>query len=290
MEQHALVGRLVVGFDGSPASIAAIGWAAAEADIRGAAVHVISSYAMPATIDMGYGAGFAALINIDELIEATETQLQTVTEEQFAAHPDVGYDFAVVADRPGPALLAAAHEADLLIVGSTGRGAVSRFLLGSTASDLLAGSPCPVVLVRGTAQSTSGRVVVGADGSQPSARAVRWAVDEADRRRAELVVLHGWEYPYSQMQDGLGVGGSLAEVDAAVVLDAAVEAARERSGGTVHPELVESGAVDALLDASATADLVVVGSRGRGGFRSMLFGSVAHAVAGHAHCTVVVVP
>ena len=117
---------------------------------------------------------------------------------------------------------------------------------------------------------------------------MRWAGAEAEIRRAELDVLHGWEYPYLFTAEGVAPGTGLAAVDAAIVADRAVETARELVTGAVSSQLVEGGAVQALLDAGETADLIVVGSRGRGGFRTMLLGSVAHRVAGHAACPIVV--
>ncbi len=261
-------------------------------------MHVLSSFSVAPMIDMGYGAGAGAIVNVDELLQSAERQLQTATAATFDRYPRVGYDFEVVATSPGSALVAAAEHADLVVVGSTGAGAVRRFLLGSTAAELLAACPCPVVVVpaerhgpngRIVDPESTGRMVVGIDGSEHSARAVRWAVDEADRSSSRLVVLHAWEYPYAAEAPGAGRGNDLARVDAALVLQQSVEMARDLSVGEVVSELKAAGAADALIEASKHADLVIVGSRGRGGFRSMLFGSVAHAVSAASSCPVVVV-
>lgn len=290
MQQSKPHNRMIVGFDGSMGSIAALRWAAGEAELRRAAVHVVSSYAMPIAVDAGFGTGVAALVDVDELVAATRAQLRIVTERVFSGHPSVGFDFAVVAEQPGPALLSAAERADMLVVGATGGGAVSRFVLGSTLAAVLAASRCPVVVVPLGTHDETGRVVVGVDGSDEGDRALLWAADEADRRRSRFTVLHAWEYPYMLTAEGVGRGRAMTQVDAALVLDRAVGAVRERNAAQVDSDLVRSGAVDALLHASSTADLVAVGSRGRGGFRSMMFGSVAQAVAANAECPVVVVP
>ena len=150
-------------------------------------------------------------------------------------------------------------------------------------------SECPVVVVPRELHEVTGRIVVGVDGSKHSDVALEWAIDEADRHGADLIVLHAWEYPYRMTSEGFAPGPDLAQVDAAIVIDAAVEQARERMTGGVHRRLVEGGATQSLLAAAEAAGMLVVGSRGRGGFRSMLLGSVAHAVAAHAHCPVVVV-
>ena len=134
-----------------------------------------------------------------------------------------------------------------------------------------------------------GYVAVGVDGSPASLKAMRWAADEADTRHAELVVVHAWDYPYRMTAEGVAPGADLARVDAAILTDRAVEEARDMMAGSVSARLVEGSAVQALLDAGETADLLVVGSRGRGGFRTMVLGSVAHVVAGHSPCPVVVV-
>jgi nucleotide-binding universal stress UspA family protein len=155
---------------------------------------------------------------------------------------------------------------------------------------VLSKSPCPVVVVPAELPGSCGRVVVGVDGSAGADAAARWATDEADRLRCELVVLHAWEYPYAFTNEGFGRGPEIAAVDAAIVVEHTVAMARDRGTGNVAELLVVGGAVQALLDAGERADLVVVGSRGRGGFRSMLFGSVAQNVAAHAACPVVVVP
>lgn len=279
--------HLVVGYDGSVASTNALEWAASEAELTGASVRVLSSYAPPTVVDFGYGAA-TAIWDDDEIPVWTRDRLQQAVAATFEHHPGVGHDFAAVSARPATALLDAAAAADLLVVGSSGAGAVSHLLLGSVTSELLAASPCPVVVTPAGTRTATARIVVGTDGSDHAERAVAWAVSEADRRRCELVVAHAWAPPSRLVGEG-GRHGSLHEIDAELVLERAIAAAREASGGTVVPALVEGGTVQALLDLGDTADLVVVGSRGRGGFRSMLFGSVAHAVAAHASCPAVIV-
>ena len=226
---------------------------------------------------------------LEALKEACLADLQAVVTDSTHAHPRVGFDFHVVNEHAVNALVREAESADLLVVGSNGAGAVRSFLLGSVTSAVLHESPCPVVVVPGELHEVTGRIVVGVDGSKPSDVALEWAIDEADRHGADLVVLHAWEYPYRMTNEGFAPGPDLAQVDAAIVVDAAVEHARERMTGGVHRRLVEGGATQSLLAAAEAAAMLVVGSRGRGGFRSMLLGSVAHAVSAHAHCPVVVV-
>jgi nucleotide-binding universal stress UspA family protein len=137
------------------------------------------------------------------------------------------------------------------------------------------------------------RIVVGIDGSDTAQRALAWAVDEAKRRNAVLVVVHAWHVPY--------VGGypvTASAYDPALIEEAARSvladalAAEDTSELAAPPEpiLVCGGAATTILDAAKGADLLVVGSRGLGGFGALLLGSVSHQVVHHASCPVVVVP
>lgn len=137
------------------------------------------------------------------------------------------------------------------------------------------------------------RVVVGVDGSEGSVAALRWAMGEAQFRRARLEIIHAWQYP--------SVGGELtgmypvdegAFVTAAHrLLDETIEAAGPPPDGLVMERSAPRGhEVGALLEAAEDADLLVVGSRGRGGFAALLLGSVSQQCVYHAPCPVVVVP
>ena len=136
------------------------------------------------------------------------------------------------------------------------------------------------------------RIVVGVDGSGCSLRALQWAVDEARRRDATLDVVHAWHlpnagvYPYFAGYMDL----DLFESDGRQILDGALADAKVDSAVQVEPILVQAGAARALLDNAKGADLLVVGSRGRGGFAALLLGSVSHQVALHAPCPVVIIP
>jgi nucleotide-binding universal stress UspA family protein len=136
------------------------------------------------------------------------------------------------------------------------------------------------------------RIVVGVDGSQPSQVALRWAAEEARRRSASLEVVHAWHLPHAGGYPYLAgyLDLELFEADARRVVDLAL-AGEELHGLTwVHPILVQDGAARALLDTAKGAELLVVGSRGRGGFTGLLLGSVSQQVAAHAPCPVVIVP
>lgn len=134
------------------------------------------------------------------------------------------------------------------------------------------------------------RIVVGVDGSTRSHRALQWAVDEARVRKADLNVVHAWSvayaaaYPFAPFVDP-----SVYEQSAKDALEAAVNAV-DTHGVHLQTTLVCGGAADSLITAAKDADLLVVGSRGVGGFSALLLGSVSHQVSHHAPCPVVIVP
>jgi nucleotide-binding universal stress UspA family protein len=147
-----------------------------------------------------------------------------------------------------------------------------------------------------TGGGTSGTktVVVGVDGSDGSRRALHWAAAEAAARQDALELVHVWEAPEAYAPLGLGAYPLDPEPihDAAKgLLEGLVAEARELAPGIeVRGELVEGPPAQGLLDAARTADLLVVGSRGLGGFKSLLLGSVSQRVVHHAPCPIVIVP
>jgi len=139
------------------------------------------------------------------------------------------------------------------------------------------------------------KIVVGVDGSTVGNSALEWAHDEAALRSAELHLVHCWDYPYYGTMDMVGLDDKIregAQQGAQALLDEL-----RRTLAAKHPdrkvavtgEIVQGGAGWALLKAAEGADLLVVGSRGHGGFIGMLLGSVSHTVVSHAHIPVVVV-
>lgn len=132
------------------------------------------------------------------------------------------------------------------------------------------------------------RIVVAIDGSDSSTRALRWAVSEARLRDAELEVVHAWHMPTSG-----GYPYATLAYDPAPFADAArqvLDNAVHEAAVPVKQTLVNGGASEAILSAAKGADLVVLGTRGLGGFAGLLLGSVSHQVAHHATCPVVLVP
>lgn len=140
-----------------------------------------------------------------------------------------------------------------------------------------------------------GRIIVGVDGSEAATTALEWAVDEARTRGGDIMVdaVMAWHEPVAGGTPPVVVFIDPTELKAsyAAELERTVQPLRD-----AHPDvsirslLVKDSPAHALIDASGDADLLVVGSRGRGGFLGLVLGSVSHQVVGHATCPVVVVP
>jgi len=141
----------------------------------------------------------------------------------------------------------------------------------------------------------AGRIVVGVDGSEGSIEALRWALAEAKLRGDTVDVLHSWHYPYAAYTEITGMAaGVVSREDLEQVAQGVLDGTLEKvdvagSGVEVNPVLVQGGAAASLLDAAVGADLLVVGSRGHGGFAGIVLGSVSQHAAQHGPCPVVVV-
>ena len=280
--------HITVGYDGSQFSAEAVLWAADQAESRGAALRIVTCYSIPAT-----GVSMAGVFYGDavECLESGAQEMVTrIAGKVQRTHPDVVVTTNVA---PGPAATVLASELepdDLVVVGASSHTRAAAFWLGSTPRSLVRHSPCPVALVRGAAsRGRPQRVVVGIDGSPAAQRALEWAGDEADRQRCELLVVHGWTYPYLTVDTGSAQGRDLTEVDAACTLDSAVEHAAERFATAPKPVLVEASPSSALLATLRDGDVLVVGSRGRGALSSTIFGSTVNAVLELSAVPVVVV-
>jgi nucleotide-binding universal stress UspA family protein len=283
--------RVVVGVDGSPGARAALVWAMTDAARRGARLEVVSAFPVEVY--------WADPILIDERrIEAvradTEGHARALVDEVRTQTDGKAVDVDVVA-APGPVahgLLAAAEGAELLVVGSRGRGAVRSTVLGSVALHAVTHARCPVVVVHPGADvaPVRPRVVVGVDGSDGSREALARAVAEAGRLDADVTAIAAYS---------VRTYWSGAYQAAVPPVERLREAVRSQAEGMVAevgapPRVavlpVEGPAGDALVRAADGAELLVVGSRGRGAVRGMLLGSVALHCVIHAPCPVMVVP
>jgi nucleotide-binding universal stress UspA family protein len=274
--------RVIVGFDGSSDSRTALQWAVQEAQLLDRPVRVITACEFDR---LAYPPDARSAVSDQRRRQAADAVARAT-----AARRAVGVDIQIVDGTPAKALLDAAHAADLIVVGSSGAGRSSRFLLGSTVAEVLHRSPCPVAVTPPTLGRAFDRIAVGVDGSPTSDLALTAAIAEAELRKSTVTIAHVWEYPYGLTAEGVGRRSDATEVDAGIVLDRAVETARDLTALPLVRCLVEGRTVERLLELGAESDLLVLGSRGRGSLASMVLGSVTLATSARAACPVLVVP
>ena len=280
---------VVVGVDGSGSAYQAVEWAAAEAARRGVALRLVSAFSWTTSDHPVRHDGRVAQYR-DQLLEAARHRLSRAARIAEDTSPGIETAPQVEIGAPIEVLGSEARRAQLLVLGDRGLGGVTGLVLGSVAVALAARGACPVVIVRGETRNTDGPVVVGTDGSPVSEAALGFAFDAAAVRGAELVALHAWsptavDKALEPMMDWDAVAGE----------EDAVLAERLAGWGQKYPQVsvrrrvLRDGAARALVDASRGAQLVVVGSRGRGDAAGLLLGSVSHGVLHAAHCPVAIV-
>ncbi|AMW15143.1 universal stress protein UspA [Streptomyces qaidamensis] len=286
-------GLVVVGVDGSASSLAAVEVAAREARLRGAGLRVVHAFVWPAAHvplePSPLGPPEGGLRNmVDRLV--TEA-----VERARAVAPDVDTSHVVVTAEPLTVLEAQSRAAELVVVGSRGMGGFVGLLVGSTAVHLAAHGSCPVLVVREQPHA-DGPIVLGVDGSAAGQKAVDFAFAEAALRDAPLVALHTWttwNAPMPAPQDPsmpyANPPGALAEGEERLLSEALAGHQERYPGVPVEHKVVHGGTRESLIEASRSAQLMVVGARGRGGFAGLLLGSVSQALLHHAHCPVAVV-
>ncbi|WP_258081559.1 universal stress protein [Nocardia nova] len=283
-------GPIVVAVDGSPTSLQAVAWAARDAALGGSPLQIVHSIAIPASFGPGLAAGTA---QPDWLRTDGEQILTHATEvARDIGGPDLDIDAELGLELIIGDLLVRSETAGKLVVGRRGRGALQRGLLGSVSSALVHHARCPVVVVTShsaTDPVTARRpVLVGVDGSENSEPAVEAAFAEAHRRAVEVVALHSWS-------DTTGLDISMFGWDTIVRAEHTMLAERLAPWRERYPDLpvtlrvVRDNPAKSLLEQSDSAQLVVVGSRGRGGFAGMLLGSTSAALVGSVECPIMVV-
>jgi nucleotide-binding universal stress UspA family protein len=288
------VSRIVVGVDGSDASAAALRWALRRAARTGGSVEAVTGLSTP--LMTGY---LEATVAFDPgaLQDAAATEVEAALHDAVAATGvDVSTSWQVVEGSAARVLLEAGRGASLLVVGSRGRGAFASAVLGSVSQQVAHHTPCPLVIIPERSldhvDDPIRSIVVGVDDSVGARSALHWAAAEAQALGAHLRALISWQDPAFLVQPvGAVVGPPLDLGPAATrVLGGVVAEVRARGGPEIEETVVRGPAGPELLAAAADADLLVVGSRGSGGFVGLLLGSVSQQVAAHSPCPVAIIP
>ncbi|WP_406815395.1 universal stress protein [Mycobacterium sp. M23085] len=281
---------ILVCVDGSEASDAAVTWAAREGIMRHLPITLMHAVA-PVVVGWPVGQLYAEMPEwqqesaqhvVDQARERVATNLDSAKCAEI--HTEISYSSIM------PALIDATREAWMVVVGSQGLGAAGRLLLGSVTAGLLHHAYCPVAVIHSNAAVTpdaNAPVLVGTDGSPASEAAIALAFEEASRRGVDLVALHAWSdvgvFPI------LGMNWRDREAEGQELLAERLAGFHEQYPDVhVKRVIVCDKPSRWLLEEAEHAQLVVVGSRGRGGFAGMLLGSVSSHVAQAASVPVIV--
>ncbi|HXV91707.1 MAG TPA: universal stress protein [Pseudonocardia sp.] len=297
MTSGSAQGPVVVGVDGSDQALEAVRWGAREAARRRATLRLVQAFAWPGGHHVG-----EPYLGVDERELLRRTAREQVADAAAAAAevaPGLEIEREVRDGHPSPLLVAESRRAQLVVLGDRGLGGFTGLLVGSVAVELAAHAACPVVVVRGAGLDTppvdkglvgEGPIVVGVDGSPTSEAAVAFAFEAAASRGVPLVAVHTWQDLYLDPAAAVVIDWQAVETEEKALLS-------ERLAGwcTKYPDVEVRRLVQCdrparvLVEQSRQAQLVVVGSRGRGGFRGLLLGSVSQALLHHSACPVAVV-
>ena len=277
---------LLVAYDSSADAKRALQWAAHESLRSGVPVHVLAvNEILPPTWG---GVGGMVVVTEGYVLDSS-----AVLEEAVKALADAGVVDVTTSQRTGPVvaeLLQAAGSAAALVIGSRGHGAAGEALIGSVSQHLARHATCPVVVVREPHDADARRIVVGIDGSPTSAAALAYACQRAETTGETVVAIHGWHVRAPSTDVWASQPRTVDVGERERLLSESVAGVREDHPDVrLEQEVVLVAPEQALVDASASASLVVVGSRGLGWFSGLLLGSVSQAVLHRAMCPVAVV-
>ena len=291
MDHTAWAGRIVVAIDGSVSALNAARWAAAEAVARGRGL-TLAHALVPPVMGGGFSIGLPPRLDIlDTMREEAMTELGKIADglegDDITIEIQIGSASAL--------MIQASESADLLVLGSRGHGGFKGLLVGSVGTQVASHAQCPTVVLRDVPRKAANQVIVGIDGSPHSMAAIAFAFDEASRHGWELIAIHAWDVPaYDLIITPQGaVPFPLADVaDSEIRLAAEVLAgfSTDYPDVKVQERLVRAPAVQALLEASTDAALIVVGTRGHGAAVGAVLGSVSNGLLHRATVPVAVVP
>lgn len=274
---------VVVGVDGSAAARRALDVAVQEARRLRRPLHAL------------HATGVGIVPWTTERLEAQDLIADAAARQARETAPGLDVTRSTEIADPAGALVAASELADLVVVDAGSLGHASGILLGSTSRAVAAHAHCPVLLTPHTGDwNTHGVVVVGVDASEHSVPAIAWAFAEASDRGAPLLAVHTWWWeepdPFLSGRDWEGEWRDVAETQRLEVAEMLAGWQEKFPDVHVSTLLVRGHAATVLAEESRDAQLLVVGTRGRGGFAGLLLGSVSASLITQARCPVTVVP
>jgi len=285
---------VVVGVDGSRSARVAAVWAADEAARRHATLRVVHANLWPIVHPPGgrYPAEYQR-----SMLDYSQRLVRESVTDASGRHPELMVTSELVTTTPIELMLAESHIAQLVVLGSRGLGGFPGLLIGSVAVAVAGHGHCPLVVVRGNGPHGSlpakGPVVVGVSGTENDTPTLRFAFETADYRKAPLIVLHTWsDIPLDIRQCDWP---QLTDQDAVAEEQRRQLAARLEGWKLEFPnvkmacEVTMDRPVPSLLQAARSAQLLVVGARGRGGFTGMVLGSTSQALLHHSPCPIAVI-
>ena len=281
---------ILVGVDGSHASYKATWWAANYAKHAGLTLQIVCAYSLPSYAAVSFDATYTAMGDDN----AAHSDAQEILSKAKAIADEQGVEATtlIVTGDPASVFVELSRNYNLIVIGNRGKGGLAERLLGTTSSSLPAYAYCPIVVVPYTdddgnlmhLNNTITRVAVGSDESKWGLKALEIAANFAAAWDAELDVISA--VPNMKGSDDEGVMASFKD-DLEVRIKPLEEAHPDLK---INKQIVPGPAVGALTKASYDHDVVVVGSRGRGGSTGLLLGSTSQGLLQHAVGPVYVVP
>ena len=281
---------ILVGVDGSHASYKATWWAANYAKHAGLTLQIVCAYSLPSYAAVSFDATYTAMGDDN----AAHSDAQEILSKAKAIADEQGVEATtlIVTGDPASVFVELSRNYNLIVIGNRGKGGLAERLLGTTSSSLPAYAYCPIVVVPYTdddgklmlLNNTITKVAVGSDESKWGLKALEIAANFAAAWDAELDVISA--VPNMKGSDDEGVMASFKD-DLEVRIKPLEEAHPDLK---INKQIVPGPAVGALTKASYDHDVVVVGSRGRGGFTGLLLGSTSQGLLQHAVGPVYVVP
>ncbi|MCE1179023.1 MAG: universal stress protein [Micrococcales bacterium] len=280
--------RVVIGTDGSQVAHQALRWGGRWAAERGLGVTVVRSHSLSMYTYMGAPAAQHAEFHEEELARQELWDAEAVLRE---AHPDLDVQIVLHAGSPAGELVAASADAALTVIGSRGRSPLAGTLLGGTTDTVITHGNGPIAVVPAEHANPEGPIVVGVDDEDSALHALRYAADVAAEAASPVPVLALGVWPRNPIS---GAATFEPDKDEAAMLHQSVlrivaPVREEYPSVEFHVEGVVGDPAHELARKSELASVIVVGSRGRGGFRGLLLGSTSRKTVSLARCPTIVV-